>query len=126
MRAGLRPPRNHHPGVIQPMPDSTNGRFPDPEGGGVAVSETAMDVLSRALDSSREKEDELLRLSRNDNRLELNVAPEELGDEVLQWEERPVLAISPEARELLEGFVLDAETTEEGMALVLRQSPGRY
>jgi hypothetical protein len=85
-----------------------------------------MNVLSRALDSSREKEDELLRLSRNENRLELNVAPEELGDEVLQWEERPVLAISPEARELLEGFVLDAETTDEGMALVLRQSPGRY
>jgi hypothetical protein len=37
-----------------------------------------------------------------------------------------VLAISPEARELLEGFVLDAETTDEGMALVLRETPGRF
>jgi hypothetical protein len=108
------------------MTKTPNGQVPDPEGGGVAVSETAMDVLSRALDSSRENESELLRLSRNDNRLELNVAPEEDGDQVLQWEERPVLAVSPEARELLEGFVLDAETTEEGMALVLRQTPGRY
>jgi hypothetical protein len=108
------------------MPDTTNGRFPESGGGSVAVSETAMDVLSRALDSSRENDEELLRLSRNDNRLELNVASEEAGDEVLQWEERPVLAVSPEARELLEGFILDAESTDEGMALVLRQAPGRF
>lgn len=105
---------------------NNDGRVPEPGGGGVAVSETAMGVLSRALDSSREKDDELLRLSRHDNRLELNVAPEELGDEVLRWEERPVLAISPEARDLLDGFLLDAETTEEGMALVLREPPGRF
>ncbi len=108
------------------MPNNNDGQFPESEGGGVTVSETAMDILSRALDSSREKDGELLRLSRNDNRLELNVATEEAGDEVLQWEERPVLAVSPEARELLDGFILDAETTDEGMALVLRETPGRF
>ncbi|MEX1104118.1 MAG: hypothetical protein WED87_07700 [Dehalococcoidia bacterium] len=103
-----------------------NGRFPESESGGVTVSETAMGVLSRALDSSKEKDEELLRLSRQDNRLELNVAVREDGDEVLQWEERPVLAISPEAQELLDGFVLDAETTDEGMALILKETPGRF
>jgi peptidyl-tRNA hydrolase len=103
-----------------------NGRFPESAGGGVQVSDAAMDVLSRALDSSREKAEELLRLSRQENRLELNVAVEEAGDNVIQWEERPVLAISPEAQELLDGFVLDAETTDEGMALVLKETPGRF
>jgi hypothetical protein len=105
---------------------SDNGRFPEPAGGGVQISEAAMDVLSRALDSSRENEQELLRLSRQDNRLELNVGRGEMGDDILQWEERPVLAISPEAQELLDGFILDAETTDEGMALVLKETPGRF
>jgi hypothetical protein len=104
---------------------SSDGRYPEEERSGVMVTDTALDVLARALDSSRQSEGELLRLSRQENRLELNVAEEEAGDEVLQWEERPILAISPEARELLEGFELDTESTDDGLALVLRE-PGRF
>lgn len=105
---------------------NNDGRMPEPGGVGVAVSDTAMDALSRALDSSKQNDNDLLRISRSDNRLELTLGAQEAGDDILEWEEKQVLAVSPEARELLDGFVLDAETTEQGMALVLRETPGRF
>lgn len=105
------------------MTDTGPFDFNTGRGTTVDVSERALSALSQALDASRATEDDLLRISQMEGRLVLVIDQEQEGDEVLVWEERAVLAVSPEAQDALGGYTLDAEQTPEGLAFVLKQ-PG--
>ena len=85
----------------------------------LTVTDRAAAVLEEALDSQREKENEVLRLMHSGDQYGLVVSEEQTGDQVVEHENRHVLVMSPDVSEELSGITLDAIQTPEGVKLAL-------
>ncbi len=84
------------------------------------VTDKAAAVLNRSLEASRENESDILRLVRSGERVGFAISQEQDGDQVIQYEDRKILAIEPEISSALDEATIDAVDTPEGLRLALR------
>lgn len=84
------------------------------------VTEKAAGVLDKSLDASREKESDILRLVRSEQGVGFAISEEREGDQVIQYENRKILAVEPKISQALDKATIDAVDTPEGLRLALR------
>ena len=82
------------------------------------VSESARSLLKDILDAQPES-NQIFRLDKGMNGLELSLADPVEGDVLFQHDESDVLAVSSEVAESLDGLTIDCEESPEGPRLVL-------
>lgn len=82
------------------------------------VSDRAAAVLHETLDENTEDTQDVLRLAMTEEGLALAVGGQQDGDQVVEHEARPVLAVPRDLAGLLDGASIDAVETPEGVRLV--------
>lgn len=86
----------------------------------IAITETALSVLSEGLRASGVEQGRGLRLKEQGDRLTLALDRPRKGDRVVASEGQTVLIIAPAFEARIGDAVIDAEDTAEGAELVMR------
>ena len=84
------------------------------------VTENAAAVLDKSLEASRESESDILRLVRSAEGVGFAISEEQEGDQVIQYEDRKILAVEPEISQALDEATIDTVETPEGLRLAIR------
>jgi hypothetical protein len=87
------------------------------------VTESAAATLSEALKEVSQGDADVMRLSRTNDNLTLEVGTGQESDQLVEYGERTVLAIESTVSEELDGSTLDTLESPEGMQLILKE-PG--
>ena len=85
------------------------------------VTENAAATLNEALKKVGQAESDVMRLTRKDDDLTLDVGIGEESDQLVEYAERTVLAIEAAVSAELDGSTLDTQESPEGTQLVLKQ-----
>lgn len=90
----------------------------------INVTEKAIDVIAKTLETNNISEDQGLRLARGpEGEFGLAVDQEREGDQVVKQGDRPVLFVEQEISTSLDGATLDVQEAPDGARLTLRM-PG--
>ena len=84
------------------------------------VTDKAAAAFQKMLEGSREAEGDVLRLSQSAGEIGLAIDQEHEGDQVVEYEERKVLAIESDVSKKLDGATIDVVDSPEGQRLVLQ------
>jgi Fe-S cluster assembly iron-binding protein IscA len=82
------------------------------------VSEKAREALHHTLDQNEREGSDLLRIALTEEGLALALDKERDGDQLVEHDQRKILAVEPELARELDGATIDAVETPEGMRLV--------
>jgi hypothetical protein len=91
----------------------------------ITLTDEATEVLKRLLDESQAESQQILRLiDRGHGNLALDIGPLDDGDQVVKVNGQPVLAISYDVANLIEGSTIAVTDTSEGkgLSIILRKS----
>jgi Fe-S cluster assembly iron-binding protein IscA len=82
------------------------------------VSQKAAAALHETLDQNQSDDDEVLRIAQTEQGLALAIGREHEGDQIVDHEDRHILAIDQSLSDALDGATLDLADTPEGPRLV--------
>ena len=85
------------------------------------VTDKAAESLQESLDTRRENDGDVLRLTRSGDQFGLVVSQPQGEDQVVQHDERTVLVLDPDVSEALDGLTLDAVETPDGVTLTIEE-----
>ncbi|MBF6600553.1 MAG: hypothetical protein IVW36_08590 [Dehalococcoidia bacterium] len=88
------------------------------------VSQKAAAALHDTLDQNRKDDADILRIAQTDQGLALAIGKEHDGDQLIDHDERHILAIEPAVADALDGATLDLTETPEGPRLVFDAPEG--
>lgn len=89
--------------------------------GMVNVSSKAAEALHATLEQNERDPSDVIRIARTDEGLALAIGSRQDEDQVVEHDDRTILAIEPAIATALEGATLDAVESPEGMQLVIRR-----
>jgi Fe-S cluster assembly iron-binding protein IscA len=82
------------------------------------VSQKAAAALHETLEQNQSDDDEVLRIAQTEQGLALAIGREHEGDQIVDHEDRHILAIDQSLSDALDGATLDLADTPEGPRLV--------
>ena len=88
------------------------------------VTDKAVAWFSETLDANRENDSDILRLTQAAGVMEMAIGEEQDGDQVIEHDERKVLAVERQVADALDGATIDIADSPEGRHLVLQSPEG--
>jgi Fe-S cluster assembly iron-binding protein IscA len=90
----------------------------------INVTDKAAEVLHRSLEENEESDDDMFRIEMTDEGIGLALGAEREGDQLIQHDQRAVLAIEHDLAQALDGASIDAVETPDGTRLVFESPEG--
>ena len=90
----------------------------------IQVSEKAAEALHATLEQNQSDPSDVLRIEQSDTGLALSIGEQHDGDQLVDHEQRVILAIDPAVSEALSGATIDAVEAPGGLQLVVTTEPG--
>jgi hypothetical protein len=90
----------------------------------IHVSEKAAEALHATLEENQTDANDVLRIEQSDAGLALSIGAQHDGDQLIDHEERVILAIDPGVSEALSGATIDAIEAPGGLQLVVTTETG--
>jgi hypothetical protein len=90
----------------------------------IQVSEKAAEALRATLEQNQTDPEDVLRIEQSDSGLALSIGAQHDGDQLINHEERVILAIDPGVSDALSGATIDAVEAPGGLQLVVTTEPG--
>lgn len=90
----------------------------------ISVTDKAAEVLHRSLEENEETEEDVFRIEMTNEGIALALGSERDGDQLVEHENRTVLAIEFDIATALDGASIDAVETPDGTRLVFESPNG--